>query len=144
RQALSHYHDLPRLTINPLTALPGIDARLGGAGGDNLLERAAALKALLTESIARLKPQGQGDFGSSSEWRHYNALYFPYVVGLKPYSRRGAQPPLEGAARQAMDWFQAQVPERTLYNWQRAAARLVADDLAGCLKNGALGRVSGG
>ena len=26
-------------------------------------------------------------------------------------------------------WFQANVPERTLYNWQNAAAKLVAQDL---------------
>ena len=49
-------------------------------------------------------------------------------MGLKPYSRRGA-PPADLASREALTWFQAQVPERTLYNWQNAAARLVADEL---------------
>jgi oxygen-independent coproporphyrinogen-3 oxidase len=38
----------------------------------------------------------------------------------------GARDP---AARAALEWFRTAVPERTLYNWQTAAARLVARDL---------------
>jgi hypothetical protein len=41
-----------------------------------------------TESAARLKPRANSDFGTTSEWRHYNALYYPDVVGLKPYRIR--------------------------------------------------------
>jgi hypothetical protein len=93
------------------------------------LEPAIELKALLAESVARLKPRGQNGFGTSDEWRHYNALFFPYIVGLKPYSRRATHERLDPAAQQALDWFQALVPERTLYNWQTAAAKLVARDL---------------
>jgi hypothetical protein len=94
------------------------------------LERAAVLKTLLAESIARLKPLTGEDFGASDEWRYYNALYFPYVAGLKPYSRRTLHDDgLAPAEQAALDWFQAQVPERTLHNWQNAAARLVAQDL---------------
>jgi hypothetical protein len=96
---------------------------------DNTLERAAELKTLLAESITRLKPRDQGDFGVSEAWRYYNALYFPYVAGLKPYSRREEVNGLDPAAHQALAWFQTQVPERTLHNWQNAAARLVAQDL---------------
>jgi hypothetical protein len=130
RRALSHYGDLPRLASNPLTRLPAIDARLTARGAaDQPLERALELKHLLAESIARLKPRGQGDFGSSDEWRYYNALYFPYVAGLKPYSRRAEQSPADAAAREALAWLRQSVPERTLYNWQTAAARLVAQDL---------------
>ena len=92
RRALSHFGDLPRLAASPLTGLPLIDERLAVRGaGDDALERAAELKGLLAESIARLKPRAGGDFGTSDEWRHYNALYFPYVAGLKPYA--GAPPP---------------------------------------------------
>src|SRR5262249_53161406 len=81
RRALSHYSDLARLATSPLTRLPAIDERLvGRSAPDNPLTRAAELKQLLAESIARLKPQGS-DFGTSDEWRHYNALYFPYVIG---------------------------------------------------------------
>lgn len=130
RRALGHFGDLPRLAASPLTSLPAIDRRLAGRGArDDALERAGELKALLAESVARLKPRARGDFGTSGEWRHYNALYFPYVAGLKPYSRRAEHNGLDPAARAALDWFRTSVPERTLYNWQAAAAKLVAQDL---------------
>ena len=41
---------------------------------------------------------------------------------------------LEPAAREALTWFQSQVPERTLHNWQNAAAKLIARDLSEDLK----------
>jgi hypothetical protein len=130
RRALSHYGDLPRLAANPLTRLPQIERRLAQRGTPNeILEPATELKALLAESVARLKPRDQADFGTSDEWRHYNALFFPYIAGLKPYSRRASNDRLDPAAKQALEWFQATVPERTLYNWQNAAAKLVAQDL---------------
>jgi hypothetical protein len=122
--------DLPRLASSPLTRLPGVEQRLAARGApDQPLERAAELRALLTESIARLKPRDGGDFGTSDAWRHYNALHFPYVVGLRPYRRRPSHNGLDPTAQQALDWFGAQVPERTLHNWQNAAAKLVAEDL---------------
>lgn len=132
RRALGHFGDLPRLAVSPLVHLPLIDARLARRQvPDEPLERAAELKALLAESIARLKPRppGGGDFGTSDEWRHYNALHFPYVVGLKPYSSRATHDGLDPAARAALDWFRTTIPERTLHNWQNAAARLIARDL---------------
>lgn len=130
RRALSHMGDLPRLATSPLTRLPLVEVRLTQRGArQGTLERAAELKALLAESITRLKPRGQDQFGSSEEWRYYNALYFPYVVGLKPYSRRTEHDGLDPAAEEALDWFRTYVPERTLYNWQNAAAKLVAQDL---------------
>jgi hypothetical protein len=130
RRALSHMGNLPRLATTPLTRLSLIEARLRerNANGDTL-ERAAELKRVLTESICRLKPRGKGDFGVTEEWRHYNALYFPYVVGLKPYSRRVEYDGLDPVAQEALEWFRTYVPERTLYNWQNAAAELVAQDL---------------
>jgi hypothetical protein len=127
RKALSYYGDLNRLASNPLTHLPIIDARLDGT--DSTLARAAELKALLTESIDRLKPRDGSDFGTSDEWRYYNALYFPYVAGIKPYSRHAEHDDLDSAVQDALGWFRTYVPERTLYNWQNAAARLVAQDL---------------
>jgi hypothetical protein len=70
--------NLPRLAASPLTRLPVIDKQLASRGDeDNTLERAAELKSLLTQSIERLKPRDQGDFGTSDEWRHYNSLYYP-------------------------------------------------------------------
>lgn len=132
RRALSHLGDLPRLAVNPLTYLPLVEARLAARNTPaNTLERAAELKSLLAESIARLKPRDQGDFGTSEAWRYYNALYFPYVVGLKPYSRRSNYHSngLDPVTREALEWFQAQVPERTLHNWQNAATKLIAQNL---------------
>ena len=129
RRALSNYGNLPRLATSPLTKLPLIDERLAQrAAPDNTLERAAELKAVLTEGIERLKPRNQGAYGTSDEWRHYNVLHYPYVLGLKPFSLRGGLPDEEGA-RAVLAWFRAQVPERTFYNWQKAAAKLVALDL---------------
>jgi hypothetical protein len=130
RRALSQMGNLPRLVANPLVGLPLIRQRLAERGEpDDTLLRAAELKALLTEAIERLKPDETADFGTTDAWRHYNALYFPYVVGLRPYSRRTSHTNLEPASRQALDWFRQAVPERTLYNWQNAAAELVAHDV---------------
>ncbi|MBB5955389.1 hypothetical protein FHS29_001970 [Saccharothrix tamanrassetensis] len=130
RRALSSYGDLGKLVASPLTELPVITERLAARGAaDQPLERAAELKTLLLESILRLKPR-DGDFGTSDEWRHYNALYFYYVVGIRPYSRRTKREDLDPEARRALAWFVNQVPERTLHNWQNAGAKLVAADLS--------------
>lgn len=129
RRALSHYGDLSRLVASPLTGLAVIDARLAARGApDQPLERAAELKRLLAEGIQRLKPPN-GEFGTSDEWRYFNALYFPYVVGVRPYSQRATAAGLDPVARRAWRWFATSVPQRSLHNWQNAAARLVADDL---------------
>jgi hypothetical protein len=128
--------DLPHLAASPLTRLPIIEKRLEARGAnDNALERAAELKTLLTESITRLKPRGKVEFGTSDEWRHYNALYFPYISGLRPYSQRTDHAGLKSIEKNALDWFRVNVPERTLYNWQAAAAKLVAEDLAELHRN---------
>ena len=127
RQALSQMSNLPKLASSPLTQLPLVTERIAQNGQtDSTLTRAAELKAVLTESIARLKPRDQGAFGTTDAWRHYNALYFPYVVGLRPYSRRTLH---DDEYQEVLNWFRSQIPERTLYNWQTAAARLVARDL---------------
>ena len=97
--------------------------------GTNPLDRAHSLKSLLTQSIQKLKPQSDSKFGTTDEWRYYNALYFPYVLGLKPYTRRADSDSLSEETRAALDWFQTSVPERTLHNWQNTAARLIAEDL---------------
>lgn len=129
RRALSHYGDLGKLVSSPLAALPTIDDRLAERGVPAApLARATELKALLLETITRLKP-ADGDFGTSEEWRHYNALYFYYVVGVRPYSVRTKVTELDPVARRALAWFADHVPERTLHNWQAAAAKIVAAEL---------------
>ncbi|RJP55802.1 MAG: hypothetical protein C4557_00860 [Anaerolineaceae bacterium] len=125
RRAISNLGDLPKLSTSPLMNLPAVIAN----NPDNPLDRVHALKALLTQSIQRLKPQGKDDFGTTDEWRYYNSLYFPYVLGLKPYTRRMDKDTLDETSCLALEWFQSSVPERTLHNWQNAAAKLIADEL---------------
>lgn len=130
RRALSHMGNLSRLAASPLTRLAIVQQRLAERDQrDSTLERAAELKELLTESICRLKPRGNGNYGTSDEWRYFNALYFPYVLGIKPYSRRTVFETFDADTKAVIEWFRVQVPERTLHNWQNAAAKLVAQDL---------------
>ncbi len=132
RRALGHYGDLTKLVASPLTALPMIDARLAARGApDHPLERANELKAVLADGIGRLKPRDGGDFGTSEEWRYYNSLYFPYVVGVRAYAQNATAAGLDPTARQAWQWLVTEVPQRSLHNWQNAAARLIAADLRG-------------
>lgn len=130
RRALSQMGNLPKLAAHPLTQLPVVTARLSQQGVQiDSLSRALELKQILTESIARLKPEEEREFGVTDEWRHYNALHFPYVAGLRPYRRNVNFNGLDAPTREAMRWFREQVPPRTLYNWQQDAARLIARDL---------------
>ena len=129
RRALSHFGDLTRLASNPLTQLPTIDERLKSRNApDTTLDRATELKSVLTESISKLKPQHEKFFDSTDEWRFYNSVFFPYVIGLHPYSRN-QEKDLKAHEKEALEWFQSFVPERTLHNWQNTAAKLIANDL---------------
>ncbi|MBI1278650.1 MAG: hypothetical protein GC179_11035 [Anaerolineaceae bacterium] len=125
RRALSHLTDPGKLAVSPLMHLPMLDKRVKNG---HMLERAAELKLLLTDSIQRLKPPAKGEFGTADEWRFYNVLYFPYVLGVKLLSYNDSAE-LTDDARKVVEWFRANVPERTLHNWQTAAARLIAQDL---------------
>jgi hypothetical protein len=132
RRALGHYADLTKLVASPLTALPVIDERLAVRGApDHPVERANELKAVLADGIGRLKPRDGGDFGTTEQWRYYNSLYFPYVVGVRAYAQNATAAGLDPTARQAWQWLVTEVPQRSLHNWQNAAARLVAADLRG-------------
>ncbi|MGV9803216.1 hypothetical protein ACWDTP_34690 [Mycobacterium sp. NPDC003449] len=134
RRALGHYGDLSKLMASPLTELPAIDRRLAARGApDQPLERANELKALLADRIAALKPRGGDEFGTSEQWRHYNSLYFPYVAGVRAYAQNATAAGLDPVARQAWQWFVTEVPQRSLHNWQNAAARVIAADLRGSL-----------
>lgn len=122
RRALSHLGDLPRLSTSPLVNLPQVQSQ-------NPLERAHTLKSLLVASVQKLKPRGDESFGTSDAWRYYNAVYYPYVLGIKPYTRRTDLASQDETTRDILEWFQTSVPERTLHNWQNTAAKLIADDL---------------
>jgi hypothetical protein len=130
RRALGHYGDLGKLVASPLTQLPEIDARLAARGApDQPLERAAELRSLLGDRIDRLKPRDGSDFGTTEQWRYYNSLYFPYVVGVRAYAQNATAAGLDPVARQAWQWFVTDVPQRSFHNWQNAGARLIATDL---------------
>ena len=132
RRALGHYADLSKLVASPLTALPVVGERLIRRGApDQPLERANELRALLADRIAALKPREAGDFGTTEQWRHYNSLYVPYVVGVRAYAQNATAAGLDPVARQAWHWFVTDVPQRSLHNWQNAAARVIAADLRG-------------
>ncbi|TDD98907.1 hypothetical protein [Jiangella asiatica] len=74
RDALRNYGDLGKLVSSPLIGLPAVDKRLQRRDhADHALERAVELKAMLLESIERLRPRDQ-EFGTSEEWRYYNQL----------------------------------------------------------------------
>lgn len=130
RRALGHYADLSKLVASPLTHLPQIDERLAARQSpDQPLERANELKSLLADQIARLKPRDGGEFGTTEQWRYYNSLYFPYVMGVRAYAQNATAAGLDPVSRQAWQWFVTEVPQRSLHNWQNAAARLIAADL---------------
>lgn len=130
RRALSHYGDLGKLVSNPLVDLPVIATRLASRGAAEApLERAAELKTVLGECIAHLRPKTGEEFGTTEEWRYYNALYFYYVRGIRPYSVRTKREDVDAVCRRALSWFADQVPERTLHNWQTAGARIIASEL---------------
>jgi hypothetical protein len=104
-----------------------------GAADKAAAERTCALtrQPLTPEDGLRFVagPDANGDYGTTDEWRHFNALYFPYVLGLKPYRRQLNVAEVDTAVLPIIEWFRSQVPERTLYNWQTKAAQLVAQDL---------------
>jgi hypothetical protein len=127
RRALSYLDDLPKLAGSPLTQLPLIEARLESREVHiDTLARADELKKALIEGIERLRPQTDRDFGTTDEWRFFNAIYYPYVAGIKPSRRSQGKAGLTKDEAAALDWFRREVPERTLHNWQNKAAALIA------------------
>lgn len=129
RRALESFADLGRLLRNPLIDLPVVERRLAerGRAPDQPMARAAELRAVLRETIEALKPAGL--FGTTEEWRLYNALHFGYVVGLQPYRRQPATEGLDREARRALDWFRNYVPQRHLHRWQAEGSRRIAGEL---------------
>ena len=130
RRALSNFSDLTKLATSPLTNLPEVHRRLVGRRVEpSTLERARELKVLLTEAIEQLKPLNGDAYGTTDEWRFYNALYYPYVVGMRPYSVTAVHSFDDSSHYEVLEWFRTYVPERTLYNWQNVSAALIAAHL---------------
>jgi hypothetical protein len=129
RRALDDLGDLGRLLRSPLINLPTVDRRLTGPMAEQPLARALELRAVLQESVARLKPDGL--FGTTEEWRHYNSLHFICVVGVRPYQRQLQTDGLDRDGRRALEWFRRYVPKPMVLQWQQEGARLVAQRLWG-------------
>jgi hypothetical protein len=55
------------------------------------------------------------------------------VVGVRAYAQNATAAGLDPVARQAWQWLVTEVPQRSLHNWQNAAARVIAADLRGNL-----------
>ena len=70
-----------------------------------------------------------GSFGTTEEWRYFNALHYCSVMGLRPYQRAAAADGLDRDARRAVDWFRRYVPRRSLRRWQAEGATMVAAQL---------------
>ena len=83
-----------------------------------LQARLDELRALLAERIAGLKPRDGNDFGTTEAWRHYNALYFPYVVGVRAYAQNAT-----AASRQFGSWNATTSPGPTPRACSPAARR---------------------
>ncbi len=125
RRALSHLPNLPQLAASPLTTLQIVALRAGEEA--DALQRANTLRGILVECIDALRPQDRGLSGTTEEWRFYNALYYPYVAGISPYRHNAlAQVSGDAGMRAVVDWFQREVPQRTMYNWQNRAAERIA------------------
>jgi hypothetical protein len=130
RRALTSLNQWDRLAASPLLKLPIIDERLLQQKQPNsTLVRVAELQAVLIEQIERLRPINGGSSGTSEAWRYYNVLYFPYVAKLKLFSLRQDADDLSPETQNVLRWFRAQVPERTLHNWQNKAAQIIAREL---------------
>ncbi|MEV4638728.1 hypothetical protein AB0J80_15390 [Actinoplanes sp. NPDC049548] len=136
RRALDDFGDVGRLLRNPLIDLPMVDRRLHTRGpgvAEQPLVRAAELRTVLAEHVAKLRPAA--GFGTTDEWRWYNALHYCCVLGLRPYDRAPQTDGLGRDARQALDWFRRHVPRSTLRRWtaegaDKVAARLWRDLLS--------------
>lgn len=124
RRALDSYGDLGRLMRSPLTDLPAVDRRLTGRAIEQPLARAFELRAVLQEAVVRLRPAGA--FAATEDWRHYAALYYCCILGLKPHGRRPRTEALEREERRAVDWLRRQIPRRTLRRWQDEGTTIVA------------------
>jgi hypothetical protein len=128
-RALDDFGDLGRLLRSPLIDLPTVDRRMAGPGADRPLARAVELRAVLVESVARLKPTGL--FGTTEDWRHYNALHYCCVIGLRPYGRAPRTEGLDRDSLRALEWFRLHVPQLSLQEWRSEGAALVAARLWG-------------
>jgi len=140
RRAVSGLKSPPQLVKSPLLGMKIVGKRLKQSGEeDNRLNRASALKSLLTELVERLRPPGNTSYGTTDAWRFYNSLYFPYVREISKKqahieARRMAEERRRNNIREAdeiekvLEWLD-EVDEDTFYKWQRRASNTIASIL---------------
>jgi hypothetical protein len=116
KDALSHYWGGPKLTESPLLDLHVVRDTQQEQGSPP----SHALRAVLYDSIERLRPDGERQM-TTSEWILYNILELKFIRGLKVR---------DIARRLAMS-------ESDLYRKQRVAVNQVARALADLEQNGA-------
>ncbi len=109
RDALSHYWGGPKLNASPLLKLRVVEQALPEHKG----VPAKALRAVLNESIERLRPEGERNM-TAAEWILYNILDLKFVQGrrVRDVARRIA------------------ISESDLYRKQRVAIEEVARRIA--------------
>lgn len=115
RDALSHYWGGPKLTESPLLGLRVVNEATREQGGG----QAQGLRAVLSEAIERLRPDGERKM-TAAEWILYNILDLKFIRGLRVR---------DVAGRLAMS-------ESDLYRKQRVAIAEVARVIAELEQNG--------
>src|ERR1700737_2812746 len=79
-------------------------------------------------NFTRLTRRALGHYGDLSKLVASPLTALP-IIDARLATAAGLDP----VARQAWQWFVTEVPQRSLHNWQNAAARLIAADLRGNL-----------
>jgi hypothetical protein len=109
KDALSHYWGGPKLSDSPLLSLRTVQIALSENGGSP----SRALRSVLSQAIAALKPDGQRSL-MATEWVLYNILDLKFIEGQRTK---------DVASRLA-------ISESDLYRKQRIAIEEVARVLA--------------
>jgi hypothetical protein len=127
RRAISYINDLAKLSTSPLIKHPLVEKYLQESENqEDTLSRTHALKVLLSKFIFRLKPQIEDSSGTTDDWKYFNVLYYPYIAGIKPNKKLLFQDGISPEDKKVIEWFVDQVPDRTLYNWQNIASKMIA------------------
>jgi hypothetical protein len=109
KDALSHYWGGPKLSDSPLLQLRIVEHALSEYDGNPI----KALRAVLTQAIERLRPDGERKM-TAAEWLLYNILELKFIQGRRVR---------DVALRLAMS-------ESDLYRKQRVAIEEVANHIA--------------
>jgi hypothetical protein len=82
KEALGHYWGGPKLSDSPLLSMQVVRQALSDHGGNPT----RALRAVLTQAIDELRPEGERQM-TRAEWLLYNILELKFIRGLKVHQR---------------------------------------------------------